>query len=140
MDFLEAYTDGATRVSNPGESSSAVVFPGLITLGRYIGWRTNNEAEYEALIMALEYTLHETDYARLRVYTDSQLLVKQMKGEWRVHEDKPTRPLWEKAFILSRELIDFEIVWVRGHDGNEYNEYADIECNRVLDDVQESKC
>ena len=97
-----AYTaniDGAAR-GNPGPASYGVVLrrpdgKPLESLGKYIGRHTNNVAEYYALIAALDYAA-ANGIKRLRVYSDSQLIVNQIKGLYKVkHPD--LRPLHERA-------------------------------------------
>ena len=97
-----AYTaniDGAAR-GNPGPAAYGVVVrrPDGTThesLGKYIGRTTNNVAEYYALIAALDYAA-ASGIRRLRVYSDSQLIVNQIKGLYKVkHPD--LRPLHERA-------------------------------------------
>jgi ribonuclease HI len=135
MRQLIAYTDGARRGN--GDTSCGVFFPyglegkgigGLpvYTYGEYTGKGTNNEAEYSGLILALKHALTYS-YTSLKVFSDSQLIVKQMRGIYRV-ESSSLRPLYEKAYTLACQL-DFEINWVP----REQNTEADRICNEVLD-------
>lgn len=139
MRELIAYTDGGSR-GNPGPAAAAVYFPdGLVdaafdeytnvgrlhTEGKYIGTRTNNEAEYEALILALQRALNH-GYDKLTVFTDSEVMMKQMRGVYRC--GAPTLiPLFEKAYGLACQL-DFEI----NHVPREQNKEADTIVNEVL--------
>src|SRR5579862_3281326 len=129
-----AYTaniDGAAR-GNPGPAAYGVVIrrPDGAThesLGKYIGRTTNNVAEYYALIAALDYAA-ASGIKRLRVYSDSQLIVNQIKGLYKVkHPD--LRPLHERAQKQASGLEVFTIQYV----SREQNREADAAANAALD-------
>src|SRR5580693_1122205 len=129
-----AYTaniDGAAR-GNPGPAAYGVVVrrPDGTThesLGKYIGRATNNVAEYYALIAALDYAA-ASGIRRLRVYSDSQLIVNQIKGLYKVkHPD--LRPLHERAKKQAAGLESFTIQYVP----REENRDADDLANAALD-------
>jgi acyl dehydratase/ribonuclease HI len=129
-----AYTaniDGAAR-GNPGPAAYGVVVrrPDGSThesLGKYIGRTTNNVAEYYALIAALDYAA-ASGIKRLRVYSDSQLIVNQIKGLYKVkHPD--LRPLHERAKKQAASLETFTIQYVP----REQNRDADDLANAALD-------
>jgi acyl dehydratase/ribonuclease HI len=129
-----AYTaniDGAAR-GNPGPAAYGVVVrrPDGKThesLGKYIGRTTNNVAEYYALIAALDYAA-ASGIKRLRVYSDSQLIVNQIKGLYKVkHPD--LRPLHERAKKQAAGLESFSIQYVP----REQNRDADDLANAALD-------
>src|SRR5687767_1599661 len=109
--------DGGSR-GNPGPAALGVVVRAadgtpLVTLGRYVGVATNNVAEYRALVTGLE-KAREVGAKRLRVLGDSELVVKQMKGEYRVkHPD--LRPLHAQAQELAAQFEEFSI----GHNYRE---------------------
>jgi acyl dehydratase/ribonuclease HI len=129
-----AYTaniDGAAR-GNPGPASYGVVLrrpdgKPLESLGKYIGRATNNVAEYYALIAALDYAA-ANGIKRLRVYSDSQLIVNQIKGLYKVkHPD--LRPLHERAKKQAAGFETFTIQYVP----REENRDADALANAALD-------
>src|SRR5579863_10671195 len=129
-----AYTaniDGAAR-GNPGPAAYGVIVrrPDGAThesLGKYIGRTTNNVAEYYALIAALDYAA-ASGIKRLRVYSDSQLIVNQIKGLYKVkHPD--LRPLHERAKKQAASLETFTIQYVP----REQNRDADDLANAALD-------
>jgi acyl dehydratase/ribonuclease HI len=129
-----AYTaniDGAAR-GNPGPAAYGVVIrrpDGAMheSLGKYIGRHTNNVAEYYALIAALDYAA-ASGIRRLRVLSDSQLIVNQIKGLYKVkHPD--LRPLHERAKKQSSALESFTIQYVP----REQNRDADDMANAALD-------
>jgi ribonuclease HI len=131
-----AYTaniDGAAR-GNPGPASYGVVIQRpdgtpLESLGKYIGRRTNNVAEYYALIAALDYAAAR-GIKRLRVHSDSQLIVNQMKGLYKVkHPD--LRSLHERAKKQAAGLEAFTIQYVP----REQNLEADAIANAALDNT-----
>jgi ribonuclease HI len=125
------WTDGGAR-GNPGPAAYGYVLEAedgtvLAAHGDAIGTATNNVAEYRALIAGLEKAL-ELDVDELEVMSDSELLVKQMRGEYRVK--KPTlRELWDEAAELERRLGSVRYRAVR----REHNELADRLVNDALD-------
>src|SRR3984893_12670627 len=129
-----AYTaniDGAAR-GNPGPAAYGVIVrrPDGSThesLGKYIGRTTNNVAEYYALIAALDYAA-ASGIRRLRVYSDSQLIVNQMKGLYKVkHPD--LRPLHDRAKKQAASLEAFTIQYIPRQQNSE----ADAAANAALD-------
>ncbi len=126
-----ANIDGAAR-GNPGPAAYGVIFRSpdgatLESLGKYIGRHTNNVAEYYALIAALDYTSAK-GIRCLRVLSDSQLIVNQMKGLYKVkHPD--LRPLHERAKKQAGALESFTIHYVP----REQNREADDLANAALD-------
>jgi acyl dehydratase/ribonuclease HI len=132
-----ANIDGAAR-GNPGPAAYGVVIrkPDGTTqesLGKYIGRHTNNVAEYYALIAALDYAA-ANGIRRLRVYGDSQLIVNQIKGLYKVkHPD--LRPLHERAKKQAATLEFFSIQYVP----REQNRDADDMANAALDGAKSAK-
>jgi ribonuclease HI len=128
-----ANIDGAAR-GNPGPASYGVVVrkpdgSPLESLGKYIGRTTNNVAEYYALIAALDYAA-ANGIRRLRVHSDSQLIVNQIKGLYKVkHPD--LRPLHERAKKQAATLESFLIQYVP----REQNRDADRLANAALDNT-----
>jgi ribonuclease HI len=128
-----ANIDGAAR-GNPGPASYGLILRRpdgtiLASLGKYIGRHTNNVAEYYALIAALDYAA-ANGIKRLRVQSDSQLIVNQMKGLYKVkHPD--LRPLHERAKKVSAGLESFTIQYVP----REQNREADEAANAALDNT-----
>ena len=131
-----AYTaniDGAAR-GNPGPASYGLVLrrpdgTPLESIGKYIGRHTNNVAEYYALIAALDYAT-ANGIKRLRVQSDSLLIVNQMKGLYKVkHPD--LRPLHERAKKMAAGLEAFAIQYVP----REQNHEADAAANAALDNT-----
>ncbi|MFD1570598.1 ribonuclease HI [Halorubrum laminariae] len=125
------YFDGASR-GNPGPGAVGwclVTSDGIVAEGgERIGRVTNNQAEYAALIRALEaaeeYGFDETD-----VRGDSELIVKQVRGEWNANDPE----LREKR-VRVRELLDRFGRWSIGHVPREINARADDLANEALDD------
>jgi ribonuclease HI len=130
-DHLIAHTDGGAR-GNPGPAGYGVVIQNsagkkIAGLSQYLGHQTNNFAEYQALIAALEYAV-EHSYKALKVISDSELIVRQVKGIYKVKE--PTlRDLHARAKDLISRLEWFQIEHVlRGH-----NREADQLANEAMD-------
>jgi ribonuclease HI len=126
-----ANIDGASR-GNPGPASYAVVLRDpegkiVLELAKNIGRETNNVAEYFALLAALDYaTMH--GIGSLRIRSDSELLVRQMQGVYKV-KSPDLKPLQERAAKLARQLQYFAIEHVR----RELNKDADALANVALD-------
>jgi ribonuclease HI len=126
-----ANIDGASR-GNPGPASYAVVLRDpagkiVLELAKNIGRETNNVAEYFALLAALDYaTTH--NISALRIRSDSELLVRQMQGRYKV-KSADLKPLHERAAKLARQLEYFVIEHVR----REINRHADALANVALD-------
>src|ERR1700693_364403 len=126
-----ANIDGASR-GNPGPASYAVVLRDpsgkiVLELAKNIGRETNNVAEYYALLAALDYATSHDIHA-LRVRSDSELLVRQMQGRYKV-KSPDLKPLHERAAKLTRQIQYFVIEHVR----RELNSDADALANIALD-------
>ena len=124
-------TDGGAR-GNPGPAAYGYVLETedgtvLDARGETIGVATNNVAEYRALIASLEKAV-ELGIDELEVVSDSELLVKQMQGEYRV-KNEALRDLNDEANSLERELGRVRYKAVR----REHNELADKLVNDALD-------
>jgi ribonuclease HI len=126
-----ANIDGASR-GNPGPASYAVVLRDasgkiVLELAKNIGRETNNVAEYYALLAALDYAATHDIHA-LRIRSDSELLVRQMQGRYKV-KSPDLKPLYERAAKLARQFQYFIIEHVR----RELNTDADALANVALD-------
>lgn len=126
-----AHCDGGSR-GNPGPAGYGAVLEdesGLVLarLSEYLGKRTNNYAEYSALLGVLAWAL-ENGYRRLRVVADSELMVRQMQGRYKVNSPD-LRPLWEEAQLRVRQLDRFEIQ----HTLRGGNKLADQLANEAMD-------
>jgi ribonuclease HI len=125
------FTDGGAR-GNPGPAAYGYVIEAedgtvLAAHGEAIGVATNNVAEYSALIAGLEQAV-ELHVGELEVVSDSELMVKQMRGEYKVKNDA-LRELSIRAGRLARELGDVTYTAVR----REHNKLADQLVNEALD-------
>jgi probable phosphoglycerate mutase len=123
-----ANIDGAAR-GNPGPASYAVIVRApdgstQFRIGKYLGRATNNVAEYYALIGALDYA-QSHHISRLAVRSDSELLVRQMQGRYKV-KSPDLRPLHERAQKMARALGHFEIAHVRREQNSEADELANL--------------
>jgi len=123
-----ANIDGGSR-GNPGPASYGVLVraPDGTTqfrIGKYLGRATNNVAEYYALIGALDYAQSQ-NISRLAVRSDSELLVRQMQGRYKV-KSPDLRPLHERAQKMARALAHFEIAHVPREQNSEADELANL--------------
>jgi ribonuclease HI len=128
-----ANIDGGSR-GNPGPASYGVVIRDprgqiVARLKKYVGRMTNNVAEYYGLIAALDYAQSQGIRA-LRIESDSELLVKQMRGQYKVKSPE-LRPLFERARKMSQGLESFRI----DHVYREQNQEADALANEALDET-----
>src|ERR1700721_1285579 len=130
-DAIVAYCDGGSR-GNPGPGGFGVYIQDstgkvLAELSQYLGKQTNNFAEYSALLAALEFAIAQ-GHRSLRVVSDSELMVKQMKGQYRVNSPE-LRPLYEQARQRVPKLDHFQIQ----HVLREKNRHADRLANLAMD-------
>ncbi len=125
------YTDGGSR-GNPGPSAIGVVLPGK-EYGEFLGERTNNQAEYEAVIFALKKIKQlvgkkKAEDLEVEVRMDSELVVRQLNGVYRIDELE-LKPLFVDVWNLEMDFKKIEFV----HIPREKNRRADRVVNQVLD-------
>lgn len=128
---ITAFCDGGAR-GNPGPAGFGVYIQDergekVAELNEYLGVRTNNYAEYSGLLAALEFALRY-DHPRLRVVSDSELMVKQIKGQYQV-KSPDLRPLYEEAKRRIAGLESFQIQHVLRNKNRE----ADRLANEAMD-------
>ena len=126
----EVYFDGAAR-GNPGPAGVGIILrlDGRVEkVKRFLGRKTNNQAEYLALITALE-ILASIGCRTVKAYTDSQLLHNQLTGRYRVR-DAELRRLHSRVLELLKDFEKFEIVYV----GRAANREADRLANQAIDE------
>jgi ribonuclease HI len=128
---LIIHTDGAAR-GNPGPAAYAYTIAGsqdsVIEEAGCLGTMTNNQAEYIALVKALEHAKQLGTHHHLRIHSDSELLVKQMNGQYRVKDTK-LQDYYKQAVALVGLFDDVHIRHVRRSE----NSQADRLCNLALD-------
>ena len=127
-------TDGGSR-GNPGPGACGIVIKdqnGIVSkkVGKFLGLCTNNEAEYQGLILALETAL-ELQADTLEILMDSELVVKQLQGLYRVKEPRLV-PLFTKVKHLEHQLDTVSYY----HIPRAQNSLADAVVNQVLDSQQ----
>ncbi|HUA16305.1 MAG TPA: ribonuclease HI family protein [Verrucomicrobiae bacterium] len=129
--YLVAHSDGGAR-GNPGPAGYGVVIKDetgrkVAALSEYLGHQTNNFAEYQGLIAALEYALEHGPRA-VKLISDSELLVRQIKGIYKV-KNATLKDLHARAKELIAQLDWFSI----GHALREHNQEADRLANAAMD-------
>ncbi|MFZ0952237.1 MAG: ribonuclease HI family protein [Candidatus Sulfotelmatobacter sp.] len=129
--YLVAHSDGGAR-GNPGPAGYGVVIQDesgrkVAHLSEYLGHQTNNFAEYQGLIAALEYAIEHGPKA-LKLISDSELLVRQIKGIYKV-KNATLKDLHARAKELIAQLEWFSI----GHALREHNRDADRLANEAMD-------
>ena len=130
-EYLVAHTDGGAR-GNPGPAGFGVVLEDssgrkIASLSEYLGHQTNNFAEYQGVIAALEYAVERGPKA-LKVISDSELLVRQIQGIYKV-KNAALQDLHGRARELIAQLDWFSI----GHALREHNQEADELANAAMD-------
>lgn len=131
-DTATLWSDGAAR-GNPGPAGAGALLRGpdggvLAELKRYLGETTNNVAEYEAVLMGLERAL-ELGVRNIEVRADSQLVIRQLAGEYRV-KNEGLKPLYQRARALLDRFESTRLTHVR----REENSDADRLANAGIDD------
>lgn len=128
----EIYIDGASR-NNPGRSGIGVLFKmddkETEYLNKYIGIGSNNRAEYLALLMALKHA-KKRRAAILRIYSDSQLIVNQVNGTWKVG-NADLKPLCKLARETVKSFKKVELTYIPRH----LNKRADALANQAIDNA-----
>jgi ribonuclease HI len=129
--YLTANIDGGSR-PNPGPAGYGVVIRHgekvVARLAEFIGSATNNVAEYRALIAALKYAVNAGAYG-LFVYSDSEVIVRQVRGEYKVNSAELMN-LWAEAKALEDEI---KVFFAIEHVYRENNTEADALYNECLD-------
>src|SRR3978361_298077 len=115
--WINAHCDGGAR-GNPGPSGYGALIVDdkgavLAELSEFLGFRTNNFAEYSGLLGCLQWAL-DNHHPRLRVVSDSELMVKQIQGKYKVNSPD-LKPLWEEARRRIALLEGFEILHALRH-------------------------
>lgn len=130
------YTDGGSR-GNPGPAAYGCALydeeGNLVDIdAAYLGTKTNNQAEYKGIIAGLQLA-HQDGVTDIKCYLDSELIVKQVKGEYKVKNGN-IKPLYEKlmAILEKFESFSFEHVY------RDKNKVADKLANLILDAVGEN--
>jgi probable phosphoglycerate mutase len=130
-DWINAHCDGGAR-GNPGPAGYGALIQdsqGMVIaeLSEFLGIRTNNYAEYSGLLGCLQYAL-DRGHRRLRVVSDSELMVKQIQGKYKVNSPD-LKPLWQEAKNRIARLEGFEISHALRHK----NKDADRLANEAMD-------
>ena len=129
---LSLYTDGASR-GNPGEAGAGfVVYDSndeeIAGEGVYLGKCTNNLAEYDALILGISLASQFAP-SHLDIYLDSQLIVRQILGQYKV-KSQQLKPKYQQVMVLLADLKSWKIAHVR----REFNKRADELANQGIDE------
>ena len=133
---LRAWTDGASR-GNPGDAGIGVIVKNeqgdvVLEVRRYLGKATNNQAEYTALIACLEAVIAQKDRLQcsdLAVFADSELMVKQLKGEYKVRDEGLKTHFAHVRSLLNTAGFMFSIA----HVPRAQNKEADKLANEGID-------
>lgn len=124
------YTDGGSR-GNPGPAAIGVVFDNK-EYGEFIGTRTNNQAEYEAIIFALKKIKQilgkeKAKETRVEIRADSELVIRQLNGNYKILE-KELQPLFIKVWNLKLDFKEVSFLQIP----REKNKQADSIVNKIL--------
>lgn len=134
MDDLNVYSDGGAR-GNPGDAGIGIVISKtdgaiLHEFKRYIGKKTNNQAEYTALITALELA-KQFGAKNLTCFLDSELVVKQLNGEYRVR-NRVLKPMFERVRSIEKDFA--RVSYTHLPRENEKIQIADKLVNEAIDE------
>jgi len=137
-DKIVAYIDGGSR-GNPGPAAAAFVLSDstgtqLQAKAFFLGKTTNNVAEYSGLVKALE-AAKQIGTGQLTIYSDSELLVRQVSGKYKVRSDQ-IRPL----YLLAMDLLDHFDSWDVRHVTRDKNKQADKLVNQALNLEHDIEC
>jgi probable phosphoglycerate mutase len=132
--WLIAHCDGGAR-GNPGPAGYGAVVQTedgetLAELSEFLGNRTNNYAEYSGLLGVLAWAL-EHRYSRLRVVSDSELMVKQIQGRYKVNSPD-LKPLWTEARSRIAKLDEFQITHALRHKNKDADKLANLAMDRGM--------
>lgn len=117
--------DGGARPTNPGHAGCGVVLDhptGKIQIGRYLGWRTNNEAEYMGLIIGLKVAL-DMGVDVITVHTDSKMIEGQMERNWACRS-QTLFPFYREAMELFEQFNDWKVIWAKRDKNTEADDLA----------------
>jgi ribonuclease HI len=128
---LFIYIDGASR-GNPGMSGAGVFITNgegkrMVEMSRYLGHKTNNEAEYKALLLGLK-EAKRLGGESIHIYTDSELIERQVKGLYRV-KNLNLKVLHKMVIENFKEFLSFEIEFIP----REKNREADLLANQAIE-------
>jgi ribonuclease HI len=132
--WLIAHCDGGAR-GNPGPAGYGAVLQTesgdiLAELSEFLGIRTNNYAEYSGLLGVLAWAL-EHGHRRLRVISDSELMVKQIQGRYKVNSPD-LKPLWTEAHSRIAQLDEFQITHALRHKNKDADRLANAAMDRGM--------
>ena len=138
MEKITVYTEGASR-GNPGHAGIGIVIVDsqgnlIKELSDYIGETTNNIAEYTAFLTALK-EVREMEYDEVEVVSDSELMVKQINGEYQV-KNVGLKKLYDQAKEIIKEFKSFSIRHVRRGENKRADELANQGIDYALDDEE----
>src|SRR5258707_1427096 len=136
--WINAHCDGGAR-GNPGPAGYGAVIQDdqgivLAELSEFLGMRTNNFAEYSGLLACLQYAL-DHHHPRLRVVSDSELMVKQIQGKYKVNSPD-LRPLCQQAKNRIARLEAFEISHALRHKNKDADRFANEATDRGMNRSQ----
>jgi ribonuclease HI len=136
-----AYFDGAARGKNPGPAACATVIysedkPYHSQRMKALGHKTNNEAEWAGLVMALEVVreMNPSEGDEVSIYGDSKLVVMQALNKWRIKESR-LFPYWEQTNRIGSRLRGVGVKLSIAHVHREMNTEADALVTELLDDL-----
>ena len=132
MKSVIIYTDGAAR-GNPGPAGAGWVISDpkgdpLAENKKYLGELTNNQAEYQALLLAIQ-EAQKMGAKKLALHADSELMVRQIKGEYKV-KNEGLKPLFKEALLILSKFEGYSIAYIP----REKNAMADQLANEAIDD------
>ena len=135
--MIQLYTDGCCLINPNGPGGIGVA---ILENDNYIthiskGYKstTNNRMELRAIIEALKYLKENNKTSeQIEVFTDSKMSVSCITGEWQKHSNLD---LWQQYDELAQLFSNLSISWVKGHNGNKWNEYCGSIAGQAANDI-----
>jgi ribonuclease HI len=133
--MLKVYFDGASR-GNPGKAGAGIVVINdrdeiVGKICSYLGEKTNNQAEYLAVLLALDYLqANDINDKTIELIGDSQLVIKQLRGEYKIKDEKLKDLYWQ----IREHIVNGGFNIKFSHVKREKNKLADEMANKALDD------
>jgi len=131
---IEIYTDGSCK-NNPGDCGYAfVVYENdekIYEEYKYLGMGTNNIGEWMAIYRTLKW-LKENDYKECKIFSDSNLVIKQITKEWKI-KNANLKKIYNMC-LQYNDNLNVKYIWVKAHSNNEKNNYVDSLAKKSIEE------
>ena len=132
---MKIYTDGGSR-GNPGKAASSFVIydneDEIYSQSKYLGIKSNNYAEYYAVLMALQYIANSTQHTEVFFYSDSELIVRQLNGIYKIKNIELQKLAIEIKQLISEKKLNIEFNHIKRSGNKRADELVNIELDKHL--------